>query len=105
MIRRTWKKGIGALLAVCLLFGAAGYAEANEMHGEVRNVELTEEQKEALADLHKDIIEKKKVLIDKYVEYGMIPEDKQEKIKAHLDDRYNRLLENNFQPLRVRKHG
>ncbi len=101
--KRKWTNFFVIMLAAGTLFSYSEQAEAYGIHAELKNVDLTEEQKEELSTLHKDIIEKKKELVDKYVEFGMIPENKKEKIKTHLDDRFNRLVENNFQPLRERR--
>ncbi|MDI3409860.1 DUF2680 domain-containing protein [Bacillus sonorensis] len=49
-------------------------------HGETRVYDnLTEEQKQKLASMQKDIMEKKKQLINKYVEYGIIDQERGKK--------------------------
>ncbi|MFB4164933.1 YckD family protein [Alteribacillus sp. JSM 102045] len=103
MVKRKWTRLVVIMVAAVMFGSFSSQAEAYGIHAELKNVDLTEEQKEQLSTLHKNIIEQKKELVDKYVEFGMIPENKREKIKQHLDDRYNRLVENNFQPLRERR--
>uniref|UniRef100_UPI0034A00352 DUF2680 domain-containing protein n=1 Tax=Bacillus licheniformis TaxID=1402 RepID=UPI0034A00352 len=46
-------------------------------YGETRVYqELTDNQKNELASLQKDIMEKKKQLINKYVEYGILDQER-----------------------------
>lgn len=79
-------------------------ADAHNNDEQMQEVELTEEQKGELAVLHKNILEHKKELVDKYVEFGMLPEDKRQKIKDHLDERYQKLVENDFKPIRPKRY-
>ncbi|MEX2415007.1 MAG: YckD family protein [Paenibacillaceae bacterium] len=61
-------------------------------------VELTELQKNELANLHKGILEKKEQLISKYVEYGVITETKGKRIITRFEERYKKLEQNGFLP-------
>ncbi len=59
-------------------------------------VQLTEQQKNELAKLHKDILEKKKEMIQKYVEFGVIPEEKGQMMISHFERHYEILEQNGF---------
>ena len=59
-------------------------------------VKLTEQQKTELANLHKDILEKKKEMITKYVEFGVIPEEKGQMMISHFEKHYEMLEQNGF---------
>ena len=59
-------------------------------------VRLTEQQKTELANLHKDILEKKKEMINKYVEFGVIPEEKGQMMISHFEKHYEMLEQNGF---------
>ncbi|PLS17165.1 hypothetical protein CVD28_14015 [Bacillus sp. M6-12] len=91
------KKIITSLMAVVLVsiivFVCPSYAENHESQ---TNVQLTETQKEELSKLHEEILAKKKELIDKYAEFGIITQEKKEKIKAHMDTRFLEMKENGF---------
>jgi hypothetical protein len=60
------------------------------------DVKLTEQQKTELAKLHKDILEKKKEMINKYVEFGVIPEEKGQMMISHFEKHYEMLEQNGF---------
>jgi hemolysin activation/secretion protein len=59
-------------------------------------VKLTEQQKTELANLHKDILEKKKEMISKYIEFGVIPEEKGQMMISHFEKHYEMLEQNGF---------
>jgi hypothetical protein len=62
-------------------------------------VELTEVQKNELANLHKGVLEKKKELISRYIEYGVITDEKGKRIITRFEERYKRLEQNGFIPI------
>uniref|UniRef100_UPI00240A8536 YckD family protein n=1 Tax=Piscibacillus halophilus TaxID=571933 RepID=UPI00240A8536 len=68
------------------------------------DVELTEEQKSEMAAMQKEVLEKEKEIIQKYVEYGVFSLEKGEKIIGHLDKHYEKLEENGFIPKWDKKH-
>ncbi|XBO86768.1 DUF2680 domain-containing protein [Bacillus licheniformis] len=43
-------------------------------------------------------MEKKKQLINKYVEYGIIDQERGKEIKSHIEKRYEKEQENGFLP-------
>lgn len=61
-------------------------------------VELTSEQKDELAFLHKNLMDQKIGIINKYVEYGVITEEKGKEMIEHLEKRYQQLEKNEFIP-------
>ncbi|AST91537.1 MULTISPECIES: YckD family protein [Sutcliffiella] len=63
-----------------------------------KDVKLTDSQKEELGALHKNVLIEKKNIINKYVEYGIIPPDKGDKIIAKMEKRYKKMEENEFIP-------
>ncbi|WP_209122156.1 YckD family protein [Alkalihalobacillus sp. BA299] len=73
-------------------------AEFDEKQAEMQNVELTQEQKDEISVLHKDVLEKKKEVILKYVEYGVFSEEKGNEIISKFEKRYAKLEENGFIP-------
>ncbi len=62
------------------------------------SVQLTETQKQELAALHQDILAKQKEVVAKYVEYGVITQEKGDKIISRLEKRYEKLEQNQFIP-------
>lgn len=83
-------------LAVCMLSVATLAAPTSAE--DVKDVELTEDQRMEMSLLQKDAIERKKEIINKYVEYGVFTEEKAQKIQAHMDEKYSKLEENGFIP-------
>lgn len=87
------------LLAFVAVVGTAPVlASAQDVDTGKTTVQLTETQKKELAALHKEILGKKKELISKYVEYGVMSKEKGEKITSRLEKRYERLEQNGFIP-------
>jgi uncharacterized lipoprotein YehR (DUF1307 family) len=96
------KKFVG-IMAACLLsmsiFGAtSSFAEVEkpEEANNTQEVKLTDAQKAELAKLHKGILEQKKQLIQKYVEFGVIPKEKADKMIQRFEEHYKMLEENGF---------
>ena len=58
---------------------------------------LTEQQKKKLNHLKRSA-RKRKHVISKYVEYGVLPKEKAEHIKQHMDRRFNMMKQNGFVP-------
>ncbi|WP_138420335.1 YckD family protein [Aquibacillus sediminis] len=102
---------IKTLLTVALMATVVGVgsmqvnAEEEQDHKSYFNdVELTEQQKTELEALYQDVINRRKGIINKYEEFGVIDEDKAEKMKAHLDEFYEKLKEDEFVPKWDKKH-
>lgn len=88
---------------VCLLLSATTLSVAyGQNNGDKQNlqaqpeVQLTEQQKTELAKLHKDILDKKKEMVQKYVEFGVIEEEKGQMMIAHFEKHYEMLEQNGF---------
>jgi hypothetical protein len=96
------RKYLWSLVACLLLVATAGPAAygqknmGNPGQKQEQQVQLTEQQKSELAKLHKDILEKKKEMIQKYVEFGVIPEEKGQMMIAHFEKHYEMLEQNGF---------
>lgn len=94
--------GVAGLLAITIM-AAPAHAEnmAKEqqpVHPPKSNVHLSQQQKQQLSILHKEIYMKRKELISKYVEYGIIPKKKGDKIMKHMERRYQKMERNGFVP-------
>ncbi|MDV2581815.1 YckD family protein [Alkalibacillus haloalkaliphilus] len=88
------------LMTVGLLTTPAG-AEESEVNDDV---ELTEEQRAEMEALHHNAFDQHKVIIEKYVEYGVFTDEKGEKMKSYLDERFEKLKENDFIPKMDHNH-
>ncbi|MED1202376.1 YckD family protein [Heyndrickxia acidicola] len=92
------------IMALVVVLAAAGFSSvhaqetAKQQPMEQQHVKLTAKQKAELANLTKDLMEKKKQLVSKYAEFGVIPKEKADKIIAHLDKRYAEMDKNGFIP-------
>jgi hypothetical protein len=91
---------LGTMLVITCLFGLSMSVAAEEEPITQSNasIKLTNVQQSELANLHKDILMKKGQLIAKYVEYGIISEDKGKKIMEHMNNHYRKLEANGFIP-------
>ncbi|RKL66410.1 hypothetical protein CR203_16090 [Salipaludibacillus neizhouensis] len=98
-------KYLFGFLAVCMLSVATLSAPVSAEG--VNDVELTEDQRMEMSLLQKDAIERKKEIINKYVEYGVFTEEKAQKLQAHMDEKFSELEENGFIPNcdRSKKHS
>lgn len=73
------------------------YAETTQQPQQMKQkVELTEQQKEELTKLYEELFEKRKEIIAKKVEFGMISKEKADKINAKMDEHLEMLKQNNF---------
>ncbi|WP_227935638.1 DUF2680 domain-containing protein [Alkalihalobacillus deserti] len=89
-----WFLAFAMMLAVIVM---PNYIQAEEVNEKV-TTELTEEQKGEMAKLHMEVLEKKKEVVAKYVEFGIFSPEKAEKINAMFDKHYQKLEENKFIP-------
>lgn len=67
-------------------------------------VQLTKEQKDELSLLHKNLMDQKIGIINKYVEYGVFTEKKGKEIIEHMEKHYNELEKNEFIPTCHKKY-
>ncbi|MDC3416319.1 DUF2680 domain-containing protein [Aquibacillus salsiterrae] len=99
------KKFMAKAMVVALLLVGVGFTTPSLSHAEdSKDITLTEEQIKELRDLHSKMLEQKKTIIEKYVEYGVIPEDKATKIIEHMEEKYKQLEESKFVPNWEKKH-
>ncbi|WP_027417988.1 YckD family protein [Aneurinibacillus terranovensis] len=100
---RKFRKALAAAMMLSLpVLGSipAQAADIPTTHSEKMSAQLSEQQKRELASLYKDILEKQKEVVSKYVKYGVVTEEKGNEIVARLDKRYQKLEENGFIPPR-----
>ncbi|SDK19504.1 YckD family protein [Sediminibacillus albus] len=90
---KSWL-ALGLALTVSLL--GAVEIQAEEDTGTQKKVELTEGQQKELAILYQDLLDKRKGIINKYLEFGVISAEKAEKMTEHLDGYYKKLEANGF---------
>ncbi|MEC0321626.1 YckD family protein [Bacillus subtilis] len=76
-----------------------GTAEAAEKQQQPpANVTLTDQQKKEIEQLEAEILTKRKNVISKYVQYGILPKERGEHIKNHLDKHFEMMKQNGFAP-------
>jgi ribosomal protein S4 len=85
------------MLAFITAMGSPAYSATNAETTKP-DVQLTKEQKQELTALHKDILNKKKEVISKYVEYGVMSEEKGKKVTSRMEKRYQMMEQNGFIP-------
>ena len=61
-------------------------------------VQLSAAQKQVMETLYQDLFNKKKEVISKYVEYGVMTEEKGKKIMSRFEEHYVRLKMDGFIP-------
>ncbi|RFU68232.1 DUF2680 domain-containing protein [Bacillus sp. V59.32b] len=81
--------------AFALVFGASVSA-AIAAPSQQKNTQLTEKQKTELKVLHKDILEKKRELIQKYVDFGVISKEMGDRMIQRYEDHYKMIEQNEF---------
>ncbi|OUM89538.1 MAG: hypothetical protein C6P37_11505 [Caldibacillus debilis] len=89
------------LMVLLACFGlGAGHAFAEEPSSLERgkNTQLTEEQQKELENLHTEILDLRKELMEKYVEYGIFSKEQAEDYLSHMESRFERLKQNGFIP-------
>ncbi|MEH7381585.1 YckD family protein [Bacillus sp. JJ1533] len=87
------------LLFSFVLFGAIQANAEMEKDNERPKVELTNQQKQELDKLYLELLETKKVIINKYVEFGVLPKEKADKKLNWLDDHYKKIKEHGYIPM------
>lgn len=72
------------------------YAEQNKPVEQKKQVQLTETQKTELSEIYQDLLEEKKELIQKYVEFGVIPKEKGDQMIQKFEEHYKMIEQNGF---------
>lgn len=92
------------ILTMVILFGF----QVNTAHGETpqmekrpvtHQVKLTTEQQKQIEVLEQQILSKRKEVIEKYVQYGVLTKEQGTHITKRMDEHYNHLKNNGFVPL------
>jgi hypothetical protein len=87
------------LLSLTVLRAVPIHAAQNVIvNSEKSTIQLSQQQKNELGALYKDIFEKRKEVVSKYVKYGIMSEEKGKKIISRLDQRYQKMEQNGFIP-------
>ncbi|MEH7222666.1 DUF2680 domain-containing protein [Bacillus sp. JJ1566] len=94
--------GIVLLVSFFLLGGVQVNAEM-EKDAEKPKVELTDKQKQELDELYLELLETKKEIINKYVEFGVLPKEKADKKLNFLDEHYQKTKEHGYIPMHHHK--
>ncbi|MGE8077673.1 DUF2680 domain-containing protein [Peribacillus loiseleuriae] len=99
-----------ALLTISFVtsnFEITAFAEKDNQGSEVKQeqqIEFTKKQQDELAILHKEMLAKKKEIVQKYVEFGAISKEKAAMIVNHMEKHYQKLEEHGFQPHHSHHH-
>ncbi|MDY7433174.1 YckD family protein [Bacillus sp. V26] len=90
---------IGMLIAAAFI-SLTGTAEAAGKQNQQppANVTLTEQQKKEIEQLEADILKKRKDVISKYVEYGVLPKERGDHITNHMVKHFEMMKQNGFVP-------
>ncbi len=85
------------LLSIFFVGGIQASAEMGK-DTEKPNVELSDKQKQELDKLYLELLETKKEIINKYVEYGVLTKEKADKKLNWLDEHYEKIKEHGYIP-------
>ena len=90
---------IGLVLFLSFMFVGVLPASAEMGNNDQKpEVELTDQQKQELDKLYLDLLETKKEIINKYVEYGVLTKEKADKKLNWLDEHYQKIKEHGYIP-------
>ncbi len=90
---------VTSLTTVALLLGIfnmPAHAEQNKPAEQEQKIQLTESQKAELSEIYQDLLEEKKELIQKYVEFGVLPKEKGDQMIQKFEDHYKMAEKNGF---------
>lgn len=89
----------------CVMALGSTLAGADEEADQSMQVELTDKQIKELSKLHQDIFKRKKKLITKYVEYGILSKEKGERIIQHMEKHLEYVKEHGYLPMKHKHCG
>jgi hypothetical protein len=88
-----------ALMVAAAMFCGTAAAHPDSAVSESKTkVQLTDAQKQELAAIHGNIMEQKRALFTKYVEFGIISEAKAKEILTHIEEKHAKLEKNGYIP-------
>ncbi|WP_409301064.1 YckD family protein [Peribacillus sp. SCS-155] len=94
------KKTIFSLLILAALifspFELSANAQLQEAPSPQKPAQLTDGQKKQLEEIHLKLLEDKKQMVRKYAEFGIIPQEKADRMIQHFEDHYNLMQKNGF---------
>ncbi len=93
------KQIVTSLTTVALLLGLfvmPAYAEQNKPVEPEKQIQLSESQRAELAEIYQDLLEEKKELIQKYVEFGVLSKEKGDQIIQKFEEHYKMAEKNGF---------
>ncbi|WP_077623605.1 YckD family protein [Sediminibacillus massiliensis] len=97
-MKNKWIISVVFALFLTLIGISGTQIQAEEESGrDNEKVELTEAQKKEMAILYQDLMDKRKGIINKYLEYGVIDEEDAKKMTEHMDAHYKKMEESGFQ--------
>ncbi|MCH1626814.1 YckD family protein [Fredinandcohnia quinoae] len=103
-MKRIILSGVFILLCFSIFGGSITNAEPINSEDETK-VELSDEQKKELDALFTDLLETRKAIINKYVEFGIFSQEKADKKLSWLDKHYTKMKENGYVPMKgAHKH-
>ncbi|HPF44515.1 MAG TPA: YckD family protein [Syntrophomonadaceae bacterium] len=85
------------MLAFLLVFVSQAYAAPDQAPVK-SEIKLTDQQKQEIAALEKEILKQKKTVITKYVEFGVLSEAQGKEIISRMEKRYQMMEQNGFVP-------
>ncbi|MBM7570692.1 YckD family protein [Aquibacillus albus] len=91
-------------LAFLIAIPSFAFAEEQEEMPQYKDVKLTEEQLKELKVLYEDVINKRKGIINKYVEFGVLTKEDGEQMKKHLDKFFEKMEKDGYIPKWDKKH-
>lgn len=93
------KQFLTCLTTVALFLGLfiiPAHAEQIKPVEQEKQIQLTESQKAELSEIYQDLLEEKKELIQKYVEFGVLSKEKGDRMIQKFEGHYKMAEKNGF---------
>lgn len=94
------KKIFASLMVIVMCsigLSSIAFAEEAQSVKQEKKVELTNKQQEEIKAIHQTILEQRKQLISKYVEFGQLSKERGDQLKDRLDQKFKAMEEMGFQ--------
>ncbi|MEH6942867.1 DUF2680 domain-containing protein [Bacillus sp. JJ722] len=88
---------LSILIAALFSLSFTHMSSAEEKQNVEKKVQLTSEQQAEVKAIQKNILEQKKKLISKYVEYGQLSKEDGDKLISRFDHKFKKMEEMGFQ--------